>query len=126
MFEIHSTLKSTPKVDGVLFSKIKDKVLGKNFEVNLVFVGKKRMRTLNKEYREKDYTTDILSFNVSEDVGEIFINPDKCRTKCKEFDRNFINYISFIFIHGLMHLKGFDHSSRMDSEEEKIRRVFGI
>ncbi len=123
---ISSTVKSAPKVSGALFTEIKNKVLGKNFEVNLAFIGTKKMRTLNRIYRKKDYATDILSFNVDTNVGEILINPDKARQKAPLFDRTFDNYLKFIFIHGLFHLKGFDHSSRMDSEEEKIRKAFKI
>ena len=123
---ISSTVKSTPKINGVLFTNMKNKVLGKNFELSLAFVGTKKMKTLNKKYRNKDYATDILSFNVDKDVGEIVINPDKSRQKAPLFERTFDNYLKFIFIHGLFHLKGFDHSSRMESEEEKIRKAFKI
>lgn len=126
---VSSTLtnsKNTPNIDGVFFANVKDKVLGKNYELSVVFVGKKRMRALNKKHRQKDYSTDILSFSVGDDTGEIFINPDKARTKAKEFDRTFSNYIQFLFIHGCFHLKGFDHSDEMEKKEEQIRKVFGV
>ncbi len=123
---ISSTVKSAPKINGALFTKIKDKVLGKNFDLSLVFIGTKKMRYLNRTHRKKDYATDILSFNVDKEVGEIVINPEKARRKAPLFERTFDNYLKFIFIHGLFHLKGFDHSSRMESEEEKIRKAFKI
>lgn len=123
---ISSTVKSAPKISGALFTDIKNKVLGKNFELSVAFVGIKKMRQLNRTHRKKDYATDILSFNVEKNVGEIIINPNKARQKAPLFERSFDNYLKFIFIHGLFHLKGFDHSSRMESEEEKIRKVFKI
>ena len=43
-----------------------------------------------------------------------------------KFDRTFPNFVAFLVIHGLMHLKGFDHSSTMESNEQKIRQEFGI
>ncbi len=128
-FSLSSTLtnsKNTPKIDGVFFANVKDKVLGKNYELSFVFVGKKRMRALNKEHRQKDYTTDILSFSVDSDIGEIFINPDKARMKAKEFDREFLNYIKFLFIHGCFHLKGFDHSDEMEKKEAQVRKIFSV
>ncbi|MEI6490745.1 MAG: rRNA maturation RNase YbeY [bacterium] len=123
---ISSTVKSAPKINGALFTDIKNKVLGKNFDLSLAFIGTKRMRKLNKEHRKKDYATDILSFNVDKNVGEIVINPDKARQKAPLFERTYDNYLKFIFIHGLFHLKGYEHSSRMESEEEKIRKAFKV
>ncbi len=123
---ISRTVKSAPKINGALFTSIKNKVLGKNFELSLVFIGTKRMRKLNREHRKKDYATDILSFNVDKNVGEIVINPDKARQKAPLFERTYENYLKFIFIHGLFHLKGYEHSSRMESEEERIRKAFKI
>lgn len=123
---ISSTVKSAPKINGALFASMKNKVLGKNFELSLTFIGTARMKKLNFQYRKKNYVTDILSFNVDKNVGEIVINPDKSRQKAPLFERTFDNYLKFIFIHGLFHLKGFDHSSRMESEEEKIRKAFKI
>ncbi|MBU3668790.1 MAG: rRNA maturation RNase YbeY [Candidatus Taylorbacteria bacterium] len=125
-FSISSTVKSTPKISGVLFTSIKEKVLGKNYELSLVFVGAKRARTLNNTHRQKDYATDILSFTLDKDAGEIIINPDKAKKKAKEFGRTFDNYLVFLFIHGLFHLKGFDHGSRMEAEEARVRRLFKI
>lgn len=123
---ISSTVKSAPKINGALFTSMKNKVLGKNFDLSLAFIGTKRMRRLNREHRKKDYATDILSFNIDKNIGEIVINPDKARQKAPLFERTYDNYLKFIFIHGLLHLKGLDHSSRMESEEEKIRKAFKV
>ncbi len=123
---ISSTLKSTPRIDGVLFRKMKDKVLGKDYDLSLVFIGKTRGRRLNREHRGKDYATDILSFPLDKKNGEIFINPEKAKSKSREFDRSFSNYLNFIFIHGLFHLKGMQHGSRMESEEARVRNLFKI
>jgi probable rRNA maturation factor len=123
---ISSTQKSAPRIDGALFSRLKDKVLGKDYELSLVFVGKHLGRRLNRENRKKDYVTDILSFPLDKKNGEMFINPQKANLKSKEFGRSYSNYLQFIFIHGLFHLKGFDHGSRMETEEAKVRDSFNI
>lgn len=125
-FYISSTLKKAPRIDEVLFHRIKDAVLGKEYELDLMFIGKKRARTLNFKFREKDYATDILSFPIADDMGEIYIYPEKAKQKAKEFDRTYENYLVFVFIHGLFHLKGFDHGSRMESEEARVRALFKI
>ncbi len=123
---ISSTLKSNPKINGLLFSKIKQEVLGKDYDLSLVFVGKKRIRTLNRAWRKKDYATDILSFEVSAETGEIFICPEIASKKAKGWDKNLEEYLPFVFVHGLFHLKGMEHGSKMDSEEKKIRDKFKI
>lgn len=123
---ISSTLKSTPPIDSALFERIKNHVLGKEYDLDLVFVGKKLGRRLNNEHRKKDYATDILSFPHEKNLGEMFIHPDKARQKAKEFDRTYKNYLVFIFIHGLFHLKGFDHGTIMERKEAAVRALFNI
>ncbi len=125
-FYISTTLKKAPRIDEVLFRRIKEEVLGKAYELDFMFIGQKKARTLNFKFRQKDYATDILSFPIDETMGEIYINPDKARKKAKEFDRTFENYIVFLFIHGLFHLKGFEHGSRMDTEEARVQKLFKI
>lgn len=123
---IGTTLKKAPRINEVLFQRIKDEVLGTEYELDLQFIGKDKARRLNNSFRQKDYATDILSFPISKTMGEIYIHPDKARKKAKEFGRTFENYLLFVFIHGLFHLKGFDHGSRMESEEVRVRTLFNI
>ena len=125
-FTISSTLKNTPRINGVFFRKIKDKVLGESYDLSLIFVGVKKIKELNTKYRDKKYATDVLSFPLDKNSGEIFINLDIANKKSKEFDRTSSNYLSFLFIHSLLHLKGFDHGSRMEEKEVEIRNIFGV
>ena len=103
-----------------------NEVLGQDYDLSLVFIANKFSRKLNHNHRKIDKPTDILSFPLDKKSGEIFINIPYSIKKCKAFDRTFNNYIKFIFIHGLFHLKGFEHSSRMESEEHKIRIKFNV
>lgn len=108
------------------YAQIKDHYLGKEYELSLVFCSKKKMRTLNRETRNKDYATNILSFPLSDTSGEIYISLGVCQKQYKDFDRTFENFIAFLFVHGLVHLNGHDHGDTMDSEEEKLRSEFSI
>jgi len=96
-----------------------DEVLGKEYELSLVFIGNRLSRTLNSAHRKIDKPTDILSFTLDKKAGEIFINVPYSMKKCGKFDKSFHEYVKFIFIHGLFHLKGYEHGSRMDREEQK-------
>lgn len=123
-FGITNKTKSTPP--SVPFLAIKNKALGKKYNLSLVFIGEIKSRTLNRTYRGKDKSTNVLSFTLDKNEGEIFITLKKSAKDAKKFDRNFTNFIAFLFIHALMHLKGFDHGSTMEKAEEKLRKQFSI
>jgi len=123
-FTITNMTKGTlPRVP---FLRIKEAGLGKNYSLSLVFIGNARSRKLNKSYRDKDKPTNILSFPYDNKNGEIFITVPVAKREAKKFDRTFDNFIAFLFIHGLMHLKGMEHGSTMDKAEEKLRKQFDI
>jgi probable rRNA maturation factor len=114
------------KLPSLPFLEMKNQVMGKNYELSLVFIGEKRSRKLNQEYRQKDKSGNVLSFPLDKKTGEIFICPVRARREMKSFGRKYDNFIGFLFIHGLCHLKGMDHGSTMEKAEEKIRAQFGI
>jgi probable rRNA maturation factor len=99
------------------FDELKNKILGKNYSLSVVIVGKKRSALLNSKYRSKNYATDILSFPISKNEGEIFINLNVAKNKSKDFEDGFEKYLLFLVIHGCLHLKGFDHGSKMEKYE---------
>ena len=108
------------------FEAIKNKVLGKDYELSLVFVSEDKSRKLNAAYRRKDKPTNILSFPLNNNAGEIFICPSVAKKEASKFGRSYSNFLSFLFIHGLMHLKGFRHGSRMEDAERKVRKTFHV
>lgn len=114
------------KLPSLPFENIKNKALGKKYELSLVFIGDKLSKRLNTQYRGKSSPTNILSFPLSKDSGEIFINYKLAEKQAKKYERKFSDFIGFLFIHGLMHLKGFEHSSRMEKQESKIRKFFNL
>lgn len=109
-----------------ILMRLKDAILGRRYELNVVFASVPLMRRLNRDYRGKDEPTDILSFPLSKNEGEIFIAPAIARRETKRFRMPFKNFIIFLLIHGMLHLKGMGHGSRMESEERKFRARFGI
>ena len=105
---------------------MKEVALGKNYSLSVVFLNARLSRKLNRQYRGKNKPTDILSFPLGKKSGEIFICPSESKTEAKKFERTFKNFLGFLFIHGLVHLKGFDHGSRMERLERKYRAKFRI
>ena len=115
-FTITNKTKHTPQRG--LFSKIKEVALGKDYALSLVFIGKRKSRTLNRTYRGKDNPTNILSFPIDTKSGEIFITESVA--KKEGFS------VGFLFIHGLVHLKGYAHGDTMERAEIKLRKQFNL
>jgi probable rRNA maturation factor len=114
------------KLPRLPFAKMAAAVLGPEYEASLVIVSPQKSRELNRIYRAKDSSTNILSFPIDKNEGDIFIDLKKARSECALFERSYTNFVGFLFIHGLFHLKGFDHSSKMEVQEQKVRKLFSI
>ncbi len=114
------------KLPRLSFAKLTTAVLGKEYECSLVFVSPKKSRELNRNYRNKDNPTNILSFPLEKNEGEIFLDLKTSRAEAPSFDRSYTNFIAFLYIHALFHLKGYDHSAIMEKQEKKIRKLFKI
>lgn len=111
---------------------MKDAALGKQYELSLAFVGDAESRRINIQTRGKDYVPNVLSFELmkpskgEQGSGEIFINPKEAARQAPAFGRTPSNMIAFLFIHGLCHLKGLDHGSKMERTEAKLRKEFKV
>ena len=114
------------KLPSLPFVEIKNKILGKKYELDLIFVNEKKIKALNKTYRKIDSPTDILSFPINHNSGEIFICEKIAIKKAVDFEREYNNFITFLFIHGCVHLLGYDHGNKMDEVENKFRKFFKI
>lgn len=120
---INETKSKIPSID---FEGIKVACLGKTYNLNLIFTTSANIKKLNTIYRDKECPTDILSFPISETEGEIYISEKESRAEAKKFEREYNNFIAFLFIHGCTHLKGHDHGAIMESIEAGFREKFGI
>lgn len=107
------------------FNKIISVILGKRKSVSIAFVRQAKMRFLNNKFRKKKTSTDVLSFKLG-NTGEIIFSIDDILKKAKIFKLEAPSYLSYLFIHALLHLKGFSHSSKMDRQEKNYCKVFGI
>ncbi len=110
----------------LLIAKIKEIILGKKYELSLVFCSAQKMKELNRIYRKINKATDILSFSLSKTSGEIFICKTEAKKKIMEFNMTYNNFLVFLLIHGLVHLKGYDHGPKMEKIEIKFRKKFGV
>ncbi len=107
-------------VNVIALKKLSKKILGRNYSLSLVLGDKNLSRRLNKTYRSKDKPTNILSFPLDKNEGEIILDIQTIKNEAAAKKKNFRHYLLYIFIHGLLHLKGFAHGSKMEKEEDKI------
>lgn len=121
---IRNTTKG--KLPRLPFVDIKNAILGEKYELSIVFCGNNLSRRLNRTYRGKDKPTNVLSFPLSKKTGEIVIDLTRSKKEAPQFNEKFPNFIGFLFIHGLLHLKGLDHGSTMESKEQRFRKMFKI
>jgi probable rRNA maturation factor len=116
-FAVSSTVRTYPKLP---YEEIKRDILGESYELSLVFVGEARARALNKKYRKKEYVPNVLSFPLAKKSGEIYITPSLADRESKKSNMSPRGYVGYLFIHGLLHLKGYDHGATMDTAEKRF------
>jgi len=126
MFSLSNTTKQSPHNSKEGFLLIKNNILGKKYELSLVFVGDKRAQSLNKKYRSKTYTPNVLSFPIDELTGEIFININVAKKESEKYEMSHKNFIKFLFMHGCLHLKGLKHGKEMEKEENKYIKKYKL
>jgi len=122
-FSISSTVKNYPPLP---YEAMKNNILGKSYEVSLVFIGEVRAQKLNQSTRGKDYVPNVLSFPLTEKSGEVFITPIVAEKEAKKFNLTPKGYIGYLFIHGLLHLKGFDHGPKMERLEKRLLDQYNL
>ncbi len=102
-------------------------------ELSVVLCGDARMRALNRRYRRKDRTTDVLSFPAGPAgggfLGDLVISAPEARRQARRAGVPFGAAMEKLLLHGLLHLLGYDHETdggEMDALEAKLRRRLSI
>jgi len=112
--------------------EIANYITNKDFE--LIVVGNDTIQSINKEYRNIDKPTDVLSFPLDVNcegmpIGSIIISSDKVIEMAKEFNHSILDEFRLLLIHGLLHLIGYDHeidNGEMREKEEEIIKYFNL
>ena len=95
------------------------------YEVSVLVTESERVRELNRDYRGKDATTDVLSFPLFDEVGvprqlgDIVLNRDRVYSQAKEYGHSYERELAFLTVHSMLHLMGYDHED--DADRVKMR-----
>ena len=118
--------KELQELQELLVNIAKDERLD-NILFNGIIIDNSRIREINREYRNIDRETDVISFALEDDktfnlqeirvLGDIYISIDKAKSQALEYGHSFKRELSFLAIHGFLHLLGYDH---MEKDEEEI------
>lgn len=125
--------------DVINYALKQQKVVNSMF--NIIIVDDEKIHYLNKEYRNIDKVTDVISFALEDDntfiktefriLGDIYICLNKAKSQALEYGHSFLREICFLSVHGLLHLLGYDHMTKEDEEimfsiQELILDGYGI
>ncbi|MBE6112719.1 MAG: rRNA maturation RNase YbeY [Peptococcaceae bacterium] len=129
------------KINKVAAICLKEEQIPEEAEVDLLFVDNETIREMNREYRDKDSATDVLSFpmyEADEEIddedeilfGDIVISLERAQEQCEEYGHSLEREVMYLLVHGLLHLAGYDHmeeeeKKEMRAQEEKLLAVIG-
>lgn len=96
-------------------------------EFNIIIVDNEKIHEINREYRNVDRETDVISFAMEDNMdieyddfrllGDIYISIDKCYSQAMEYGHSRVREICFLATHGILHLLGYDHMNDVDEKE---------
>lgn len=119
---------------------------GQTVEMSVIFVDNEQIRQINAQYRNKDAITDVITFALEDEVenevkivgvplprmlGDVFISLPRTREQAERFGHSFVRELSFLAVHGFLHLLGYDHQTKAEEEvmfgkQEAILNELGI
>ncbi len=123
--------RTTLDVNEQLLDSITEKLTKKDIE--LIITTNDEMRSINKEHRNIDKSTDVLSFPYEDmpmfPLGSIVISSSHVEEKAKELSHKNEDELTLLYIHGLLHLLGYDHevdSGEMRAKERELIEQFSL
>ena len=142
-------LKTKETVQSVLRRTADLLELGPDVEISVLLVDNETIRTLNRDYRDKDAATDVLSFPMEEELpdetapqiiggptermlGDLVISVERAVEQAAEYGHAVERELAFLTVHGLLHLLSYDHEqgpaaeAEMQAEEKRILSILGI
>lgn len=136
-------------IENIVVASARELELRENFELSITIVNNEDIREINKKYRSIDRATDVISFAIEDNdddfdalleeidtsfprlLGDIFISIDKVKEQSLEYGHSFERELSFLIVHGFLHLNGYDHQTKIEKKEmfglqEKILKGYGL
>jgi probable rRNA maturation factor len=124
----HDTKEYEALIEKVMVETIQTEGLDTYYEVSVVFVTNEKIKEINREYRNKDAVTDVISFALMDEeefiqeveittLGDIFISIDRAVEQASDYGHSIEREMGFLACHGLLHLLGYDHMEQSEEQE---------
>lgn len=105
-----------------------EKIKGRHV-LSVIFVNEEEMHQINKQYRNIDRSTDVISFaevdsgydHLPYELGDIFVNTDRVKSQADSYGHSEKREFAFLILHGMLHLLGYDHQTETDE-----KRMFAL
>lgn len=122
-----------PVFDELLIKDWIDKVITSHdfstWNISFIFCSDEYLLSINKQYLNHDYFTDVITFDYSENrriSGDIFISLDMVAHNASEFNRGYINELFRVMIHGVLHLCGFNDKTHGLKEQMTLQENIAL
>lgn len=98
-----------------------------DFEVSVSFVTSEEIRELNREYRNVDSETDVLSFPMNDEfdgriiLGDIVLSTQRIIDQANDFEHTLEREMIYLTVHSMLHLLGYDHMDNMEKDKMRAR-----
>ncbi len=130
-FELRVALKAVARK--AIFNTLIYEGFDKNCEVSVTFTDNEQIKELNKNYRNKNSATDVLSFPMFDDfsnvemvtdvpLGDIVISLERAAKQGYEIGHSLYHEVAFLCVHSTLHLLGYDHETSKADEKEMFRK----
>ncbi|WP_160721765.1 rRNA maturation RNase YbeY [Bacillus sp. USDA818B3_A] len=120
------------EIERIINFAARNQQIEEHSEVSITFVSNERIQEINREYRDKDMPTDVISFAMEElgegeveltgidmprVLGDIIISIPRTKEQAEEYGHSFERELGFLAVHGFLHLLGYDHMTEEDEKE---------
>ena len=130
-FELRVALKAISRK--AIFNTLMYEGFDKDCEVSVTFTDNEQIKELNKQYRNKNSATDVLSFPMFDDfanvdmvndlpLGDIVISLERAAKQGYEIGHSIYHEVAFLCVHSTLHLLGYDHETSKADEKEMFRK----
>ncbi len=131
VYEVRVAMRAT--VRKAIFNTLVYEGFDRDVEVSVTFTDNEQIQELNKQYRNKNTATDVLSFPMFEDfnnaleletlpLGDIVISLERAAVQGHHLCHSIYHEVAFLTVHSTLHLLGYDHETSKDDEDEMFRK----
>ncbi|MDT3995545.1 rRNA maturation RNase YbeY [Mammaliicoccus sp. H-M34] len=131
------------QIESLLTFAAKKENITQEAELSISFVDEEEIQAINRDYRDKDKVTDVISFSLEEDepeiegldiprvLGDIIICLEVAKEQADSYNHSLSRELGFLALHGFLHLLGYDHMTEVDEKEmfsrqDEILDEFGL